>query len=70
MTDWTICALLTQAGFGKCCADFMINGNATYPDGYCQNTCRRCKCALSQGNASIESAMWTAQFVKNLRIQP
>ena len=34
-----------QQSFGKCCSSYLLTGNSTYPDGYCQITCGRCRCA-------------------------
>ena len=36
-----------QASFpgDKCCQSFILDGNNTYPFGFCQTTCNRCPCA-------------------------
>ncbi len=40
-----MCSPCAQKSFGKCCADFIVNGNSTFPFGYCEITCNNCPCA-------------------------
>ena len=34
-----------QKSYGKCCDDYYVYGNSTYPFGFCELTCNRCPCA-------------------------